>query len=44
MSGSLYIYILSLTTYCIWDAQQGFSTSLIKQYKEFVEAFITEAV
>jgi len=43
-SGSLYIYILSLITDSIWDEHQGFSTSQIKQYKEFSEAFITEAV
>ena len=39
-SGSLHIHILPLIT----DAQQGISTSQIKQYEEFVEAFITEAV
>jgi hypothetical protein len=43
-SGSLYIYILSLLTDWTCDAQQGFSTSQIKHYKEFLEAFITEAV
>ena len=43
-SRSLYIYILSLLTHCTWDDQQGISTSQIKQYKEFSEAFITEAV
>jgi hypothetical protein len=43
-SSSLYIYILSLLTSRTWDNQQGISTSQIKQYKEFLEAFITEAV